>query len=83
MKDSLELKVKFTKIGNKVKFKLPVRMFCVRMCNEVQNSMTLSKEDGLIKAWLGDVDQVFKNNNTVIKKVCLNFVYDSCDKPKK
>jgi hypothetical protein len=53
------------------------------MCNEIQNSMTLSKEDGLIKAWLGDVDQEFKNANTIIKKVCLNFAYDRCDKPKK
>jgi hypothetical protein len=82
MKNCLVLKVKFTKIGNKVKYKLPVKMFCEQMNKEIPNSMNLDKTDLLIKTWLGDVDKVFKNKTTIYKKVNLNMAYDKCDKPK-
>jgi hypothetical protein len=81
-KDFLELEVKFTKIGNKVKYQLPVKMFCERMDTEVPNSMTLDKTDSLIVTWLGDVDKVFKTKKTIFKKVNINQAYDKCDKPK-
>ena len=81
-KDFLELKVKFTKIGDKIKYQLPVKMFCERMNTEVPNSMTLDKTDGLIVSWLGDVDKLFKNKKTIFKKVNINLAYDECDKPK-
>lgn len=82
-KEYLELEVKFQKIGNKIKYKLPVKMFCERMNTEIPNSMTLDKNDGLILSWLGrDVDSLFKKTNTIYKKVNLNQAYDYCDKPK-
>lgn len=81
-KDHLVLEVKFTKIGNKVKYKLPVRMFCTDMNNEIPNTMTLDKNDGLIKAWIGDVDQAFKTKRVIYKKVIINYAYDRCDTPK-
>jgi len=82
-KNNLILEVKFTKIGNKIKFLLPVRMFCERMQNEISNTMILDKNDMLIKNWLGNnIDDIFKNRKTIYKKVCLNYLYDYCDKPK-
>ena len=82
-KNKLILEVKFTKIGNKVKYTLPVRMFCKRMKNEISNSMTLNKNDQLLKWWLGNnIDDLFKKRNTIYKKVNLNYVYDYCDIPK-
>ena len=82
-KNNLILEVKFKKIGNKVKYTLPVRMFCERMQNEISNSMTLDKKDQLLKWWLGNnIDNLFKKRNTIYKKVNLNYAYDSCDIPK-
>ena len=82
-KNNLILQVKFTKYGNKIKFMLPVRMFCDRMQNEISHTMTLNKNDQLFKHWLGNnIDDIFKNRKTIYKKVCLNYLYDYCDKPK-
>jgi hypothetical protein len=82
-KGHLELEVKFKKIGSKIKYQLPVKMFCERMNTEIPNSMTLDKTDCLIVNWLGrDTDSLFKKTNTIYRKVNLNQAYDNCDKPK-
>jgi len=81
-KNLLELKVKFTKIGNKIKCQLPVKMFCEEMNSEIPNSMTLDKTDGIILSWFSDVDKSFKSQKVIFKKVNLSLVYDKCDKPK-
>lgn len=81
-KDNLILEVKFEKIGNRIKYTLPTKMFCERMNTEIPNSQTFEKTDGLFKVWLGDVDKAFKKSSTIFKKVNINQVYDRCDKPK-
>jgi hypothetical protein len=82
-KGYLELEVKFKKIGNKIKYTLPVKMYCEIMQTEIQNTMTLDKNDGLIVSWLGkDIDGLFKNRDTIYRKVNINQAYDYCDKPK-
>ncbi len=68
-KNTLYLKVKFTQIGAKVKYTLPVRMVCEHNNQEIANSMTLNKDDMLITYWLGE-------------NVNINEAYDHCDKPK-
>lgn len=79
----LSLTVKFTKIGNKIKYQLPVKMFCTRMNEYVANSMTLDKNDLVITGWLGNnVNDLFKIRNTIYKKVDIGQVYDDCDIPK-
>jgi hypothetical protein len=80
---ALCLEVKFQKIGNRIKYKLPVKMFCERMNTEIPNSMTLDKTDALIINWLGkNVDSLFKKTKIIYKKVNINQAYDSCDKPR-
>lgn len=82
-KDKLILEVKFTKIGNKIKYELPVRMFCERQNNEIANTMTLDKNDSTIIVWLGkNPDRLFKKSNVIFKKVFIGQVYDKCDKVK-
>lgn len=84
MKDALILEVKFQKIGNKIKYTLPVKMYCERMQNEIPNSATLDISDLVIKEWLGetkDVKKIFKKSTTIFRKVNLSLVYDKCDKP--
>lgn len=81
MKNTLSLEVKFTRIGNMVKYNLPVRMVCDH-CGEIPNSQTLHKDDLLIVAWLGDVEKAFRKRSVIFKKVILNRAYDSCDHPK-
>lgn len=81
-KNALVLEVKFKKIGDKVKYTLPVRMICQHGQKELPNSMTLDKTDGLIVSWLGDADKAFKKRDTIYKKVNLGLAYDTCDKPK-
>ena len=81
-KGYLELTVKFQKIGNKIKYTLPVKMYCERANTFIPNSMTLDKTDGLIVSWLGKkVDALFKTTSTIFKKVNLSEAYDFCDKP--
>jgi len=82
-KGYLLLEVKFKKIGDKVKFTLPVKMECEKMECEIPNYMTLDKTDVLIITWLGkNVDSLFKKTDTIYKKVNISQVYDYCDKPK-
>lgn len=77
------LEVKFQKIGNKIKYMLPVKMYCEIGNTYIHNSMTLDKTDNLIVSWLGkNVDRLFKNTDTIFKKVNINQAYDKCDKPK-
>lgn len=58
---SLFLVVRFTKIGNKIKYELPVRMFCTAMQREIPNSQCYDKTDGLYVSWLGrNIDKLFK-----------------------
>lgn len=77
------LEVKFKKIGNKIKYMLPVKMYCEIGKTYICNSMTLDKTDSLIVSWLGkNVDRLFKNTDTIFKKVNINQAYDKCDKPK-
>lgn len=75
------LRVKFTKIGNRIKYELPVKMYCTEMQTELPNSGTLDKTDCLYKVWLGDVDKVFKKTNVIYKKVFIYQLYDPCDIP--
>ena len=82
MRNKLILEVKFRKIGNKIKYKLPVKMFCTTQNTELPNSATLDKNDCLIKTWLGNTDRMFKYSNTIYKKVNLSQIYDKCDIPK-
>ena len=80
-KGYLELTVKFQKIGNRVKYTLPVKMYCERANTFIPNSMTLDKTDGLIVFWLGNnVDSLFKKTDKIFKKVNLSVAYDFCDK---
>jgi len=82
-KGHLELEVKFTKLKNgKVKYQLPVKMVCSHGDTEIPNSMTLTKDDGLIKLWLGNSDKAFGKRNVIFKKVNLSQAYDDCDKVK-
>lgn len=79
----MKIIVKFTKIGNKVKYKLPFKMFCKRMQTFIANSGTLDKSDTLITSWLGkDSDSLFKKTKTVFVKVNMNQIYDKCDSPR-
>lgn len=82
MKGNLILEVKFQKIGSRIKYTLPVKMFCEKQDCEIPHTKTLDKNDNVIKTWLGDTNRMFKYNNTIYKKVCLNLIYDKCDKPK-
>lgn len=79
----LKLIVKFEKIGNKIKYTLPVKMFCTRMNTELPNSQIFEKTDGLYRTWLGkNIDSLFKKRSVIYRKVLLNQIYDSCDVPK-
>lgn len=79
----LTLEVKFEKIGNKIKYTLPVDMWCTRMNTYLPKSSTLDKTDGVIIVWLGkNVDKLFKTTNTIYRKVNLSQIYDPCDIPK-
>lgn len=77
--EGLWIKVKFTKIGNKIKYQLPCKLFCTEMNNEIQNSLTLDKNDRQIIYWLGtNPERLFKNRNSIIRKVNIQ-PWDSCD----
>jgi len=75
------LQVKFTKIGHKIKFELPVKMFCEKMQKELPNSFTFDKTDLIFNSWKINVDKAFKTSNVIFKKVDINQIYDECDKP--
>lgn len=76
------IQVKFTKIGNKIKYELPFNIYCTVMKKFDSRSKTLDKDDGLILTWLGtkqEIDKLFKNRNVIYKKVELVQKYDHCD----
>lgn len=78
------VKVKFTKIGNRIKYELPFVMVCRREPNsgELGRTWTLDKTDSLFSVWLGDVDKAFKNRKSIIRKVYLGQIFDCCDSGK-
>lgn len=80
-KRSFKVKVKFTKIGNKIKYELPFKIFCHRMERELPHTGTFDKTDMLYSVWIGDVDKAFKKSNIIYRKVNLVQIYDDCDKP--
>jgi hypothetical protein len=81
MKNSLFLKVKFTKIGSKVKYELPMKIHCTELNCEFAHSGVFDKNDLLWKRWLGNVDKAFKKCDVIIKKVELGKCYGKCDYP--
>lgn len=81
VKRSFKVKAKFTKIGNKIKYELPFKIYCHDMKRELPHTGTFDKNDGLYKSWIGDVNKAFKNTNIIYRKVNLIQIYDDCDKP--
>ena len=81
----MRVTVKFTKIGNNIKYRLPFRMWCTDTKRFIPNSGTYEKTDGIYKTWLGNakaIDKLFKQTSVIFKKVELAQVYDPCDIPK-
>ena len=76
------IQVKFTKIGNKIKYELPFDIYCTKMKKFDSRGKTLDENDGLIRTWLGtkqEVDRMFKKRTVIYKKVELVQIYDPCD----
>jgi hypothetical protein len=79
---SLNVIVKFTKIGNRIKCELPAAMYCTIQKEIISKGFTLSVEDFLLKDWFGTrkVKSLFKKRRVIYKKVDLH-IFDSCDTP--
>lgn len=80
--NNMLIQVKFTKIGNKIKYELPFTPYCTVMKKFDSRGMTLDKNDGLFRIWLGtnqEIDKMFKSRTVIYKKVELVQIYDACD----
>ena len=82
--DKFCVKVKFTKIGNKIKMEIPFKMFCSQSKEELPRNYVYDKNDMCWGTLLSKSDLRKLENKPLFKKVALNnFFHHTCDGARK